>query len=195
MSGSPKRKLFSALSLASVLLGMAATSLSPVLAQGTGLTLFSGVKREFLLPHSFDFDSGQGGRERYRFRIPRKKMRYAATSIVITYPAYYKGKIDSDRSEVFVDDEDDPIAVESVSPPELIVFGKPDDDNKGEKDDDLYRIEILLQDTIPESSEVEIVMSNVKNPRVGQTYYFNARVQPPRDIVERYVGTWIVSID
>lgn len=193
-----KRKLLSALSLASLLLGTAAASL-PVLAQGTGLTLFSGVKREFLLPHSFDFDTGQGGRDRYRLRIPSRKMRYSASSIVITYPAYYKGTICTDecadKIEVFVDKADDPIAVESIVPPELVVIGKPDNDNGREDDDDIYRMEILLQETIPEESHVEIVLSDVKNPRIGQTYYFNARVQPPRDIVERYIGTWIVSID
>ncbi len=198
MSVSPKRKLFSVLSAASFAVGMAVASV-PALAQ-SGLTLFSGVKREFLLPHSFDFDAGAGGRDRYRLRIPRKKMLYTASSLVITYPSYFKGEIDLDRIEIFANKskkkgaEDEPVAIEAINPPELVIVGLPDDEEKG-IDDDFYRVEILLLDNIPQETEVEIVMSNVKNPRVGQTYYFNARVQPPRDIRERYVGTWIVSID
>lgn len=189
MPSSPKRKFLSALALAGYLLG-AATTL-PVLAQGTGLTLFSGVRREFLLPHSFDFDAGQGANDRYRMRIPAKKMRYSASSISITYPAYYKGKIKTDRTRIFVNKGDEPVALESITEPELIVYGEPD--NKSKENDDIYRMEILLQEVIPEGSSVEIVL-DVRNPRIGQTYYFNARVQPPRDIVDRYIGTWIVSI-
>ncbi|MEO0948623.1 MAG: DUF2808 domain-containing protein [Cyanobacteria bacterium J06641_5] len=188
----PKRNFLPAIALAGYLAGATVPTL-PALAQGTGLTLFSGVRREFLLPHSFDFDAGQGARDRYRMRIPAKKLRYAASSIVLTYPAYYKGKIDTERTEVRIGKRDrESVALESVSEPELLVYGEPDSESK--ENDDVYRMEILLVDTIPENTSVEIVL-NVRNPRIGQTYYFNARVQPPRDIVERYIGTWIVSID
>ena len=192
MLNSLTRKFLPALALAGYLTGSAVATL-PALAQGTGFTLFSGVRREFLLPHSFDFDAGQGADERYRMRIPARKLRYSASSIIITYPAYYKGKIKVDRTEVRVGKQKkEPVAIESINEPELLVYGEPDSDSK--ENDDVYRMEILLTETIPENTGVEIVL-NVRNPRIGQTYYFNARVQPPRDIVERYIGTWIVSID
>jgi hypothetical protein len=48
---------------------------------------------------------------------------------------------------------------------------------------------------IPAGEQVEIVLSNVRNPPSGGMYYFNARVESPGDVpLMRYIGTWVVGI-
>jgi hypothetical protein len=148
-----------------------------VLAQSNpGLTIFSGVDRKEILNYYLDFGGKAGGWDRYRLRIPGKKMTQGAARFFISYPEYYSGKFDVDKIEVRVKGESLPLR-------EVIW------------DQESRIIEIDLEKPILESNQVELVFSNVKNPRPGGTFYFQCQVLTPGQIPLRlHLGTWIVSI-
>lgn len=141
-----------------------------------GFTIFSGIKRENQLPFRLDFGGQSNAWDRYRLRIPSKKLNLAVSQFSISYPDYYKGKFDTDKIEVRIKDK--PVPLQEV------VWDK---ENR--------LVEIYPQEPVPAGSKVELVFSNVKNPTFGGTYYFNCQILSPGDVpLRRYVGTWILSI-
>ncbi|BAY13010.1 DUF2808 domain-containing protein [Calothrix sp. NIES-2098] len=169
------RRLLSTLAVTSCLLtGFQAVSW----AQGLpGLTLFSGVKSENQLPFRLDFGGQADGWDRYILRIPAKRMKLAVAQFAITYPDYYKGKFDPKNIEVKVKDKAVPLS-----------------EVKWDKEGRV--IQIYPQEPVPAGSKVELVLSNVKNPTFGGTYYFNCQILSPGDVpLLRYMGTWILSIN
>lgn len=141
-----------------------------------GLTIFSGVQRENILRYYFDFGGRAAAWDRLRLRIPSKKMELAVQQFVVRYPDYYTGKFNPDRIEVRVDGESLPIA-------------------EVDWDKDNYQIQIYMQEPVPAQEKVEIVLSDVKNPRFGGTFYFECLVWTPGDVpLPRYLGTWILTI-
>ena len=148
-------------------------------AQGgnPGLTIFGGVDRENILSYHLDFGGRPGGWDRYRLYIPGKKMTQGASKFFIAYPEYYDGKFDTDSIEVRVKGESLPVRE---------VFW----------DQESRIVEIDLENPIQESHKVEIVFSNVKNPRFGGTYYFHCQVlETGAQPVRLHLGTWILSIN
>ncbi|ARV57520.1 hypothetical protein BZZ01_01715 [Nostocales cyanobacterium HT-58-2] len=168
------RRLLSTLAVTSCLLaGIPAISWAQSLP---GWTLFSGVKSENQLPFRLDFGGQTNGWDRYRLRISNKKLKIAVAHFVISYPEYYKGSFDPKSIEVKVTGKK--IALSDV---------KWDKENRV--------IEIYPQEAVPAGTNVELVLSNVKNPSSGGVFYFNCSVQSPGDVpLSRYVGTWIISI-
>ena len=75
------------------------------LANGAGVILFGGIKRENQLSYRLDFDGQRNGWDRYRLRIPRGKMKADVVKFIITYPRYYKGKFEPKKIEVRVKEE------------------------------------------------------------------------------------------
>ena len=143
---------------------------------GSGLTIFSGVDRENILNYYLDFNGQRYNRDRYRLRIPGKKLMQGAAKFYIFYPDYYDGKFKEDKIEVRIDGE--PLALEQV------IWDKEN-----------YLIEIDLKEPLTESRKVELVFSGVKNPDIG-TYYFRCEVLPAVDLpIRQYIGTWIISIN
>ena len=141
-----------------------------------GFTLWSGVKRENQLPYKLDFGGQTSGWDRYRFRIPQKKLNLAVSQFSISYPDYFKGKFDTDKIEVRIKGEKVPL--------QEVVWDKEN-----------HKVDIYPQEPVPAGSRVELVFSNVKNPSSGGTFYFNCQIQTPGDVpLLRYLGTWIVSI-
>lgn len=141
-----------------------------------GLTIFSGVERENILSYHLDFGGSAGYRDRYRLDIPGKKITQGAAKFFIAYPDYYNGKFDPDKIEVRVQGKSLPLRD--------VVW-----------DQESRIIEIDLEEPITKSNKVEIVLSNVRNPRLG-TYYFHAQVLPAGDLpIRQYLGTWILSIN
>lgn len=141
-----------------------------------GFTIFSGVKRENQLPFRLDFGGQTNGWDRYRLRIPPKKLNLAVSQFSISYPDYYKGKFDTDEIEVRIRGKKVPL--------QEVVWDK---ENR--------LVEIYPVEPVPAASRVELVFSNVKNPTFGGTFYFNCQITTPGDVpLLRYVGTWIVSI-
>lgn len=168
------RRLLSALAITSFLV----TGFPALLwAQGLpGLTIFSGVKRESELPFRLDFGGRSDGWDRYRLRIPAKKMKLAVSEFAILYPDYYKGNFDTKRIEVRIGSKKMPLQ-----------------DVKWDKENHI--VQIYLQEPVPAGKAVELVFSNVKNPAFGGTYYFNCEILSPGDVpLRRRIGTWILSI-
>lgn len=167
-------RIFSILAVSGCLI----TGFAPIgLAQGLpGFTIFSGVNREDQLSWRMDFDGVPGMQDRYRLRIPAKKMELAVEQFSITYPDTYRGEFDPDAVAVKVDGDEVPL--------DEVTW---DSENRV--------IDIYPQQPVPAASKVEIVLSHVRNPnRVGM-HYFNAMVRSPGDLpLTRYVGTWILSI-
>jgi len=168
------RRALAALAAASCLVGSWATV---SVAQGglPGLTIFSGVDREYELGYRLD----NGGRinrfDRYHLRIPAEKLETAGGMFVVTYPDTYEGTIDVEEIELRIGGDAVPL--------EEITWNEED-----------RFVEIIPLEPIPALSRVEIVFSNVRNPRRTGTHYFNALVRAPGDVIPpQYVGTWILS--
>lgn len=151
---------------------------APLLAQGTpGLTIFSGVERANQLSYYLDFGGRRNHRDRYRLRVPADKMELGVKTFAISYPDYYDGVFDIEKIEVRADGRSFPI--------DEVVWNKAD-----------RVVLIYLVEPIEAGRGVELVFSNVRNPRWGGTYYFEGRASSPGDVpLPRYLGTWIVSID
>ena len=170
------KSLLTAIALATCTFGGAHTIAS---AQGTpGLVIF-GDRDVDILNYYLDFGGIADNRDRYRLRIPKKKLANGATQFVISYPDYFDGKFDTDRIEVRPNHEKD----ESL-PLKNVVW-----------DEENQLIQIDLAQPLKDPKKVEIVFSNVRNPDVG-TYYFYGQVVPAVNVpVPERIGAWVLSID
>jgi len=109
-------------------------------------------------------------------RIERKRMKVAVAQFTIDYPDYYKGTFDPKSVELMVNNKKVPVQ-----------------EVKWEKEN--YVISVFPKDPVPAGSNVEIILSNVKNPSNGGVFYFNCRVLSPGDVpLLRDIGTWILTI-
>lgn len=162
---------------ASLLAGWQAVT---VAQSNPGLTIFSGVERQNELSYHLDFGGNRDGRDRYRLRVPANKMEIGVAKWAVSYPDYFDqtgGKFDVDKIEVRVGDRSLPI--------QEVVWNKEDN-----------VVLIYMEETIEAGQGIELVFSNVNNPRWGGTFYFECRVATPGDVpLPRYLGTWIVSIE
>lgn len=142
-----------------------------------GFTLFGGPPRESQLPFRLDFGGRINVWDRYRLKIPRKKMNLAVSQFAISYPDYYKGRFDTKDVEVRVKGK-------SVKLDEVTW----DKENR--------TIQIFPREPVPAGNEVELILSNVRNPSSGGMFYFNCSIMTPGDVpLMRYIGTWLLSID
>lgn len=174
LSKVPSRKQFlSAVAITSCLIG-AIPAISQ--AQGLpGLTLFGGPRNGNSL--NFRLDYGAAGTwDRYRLRIPAKKLNLAVAQFTVDYPTHYEGKFDKKEVKVRVEGKTIPL--------QEVVWDK---ENR--------LIEIYPVDPIPAGNDVELVLSNVQNPTNRGMFYFNCRIVTPGDVpLLRYIGTWVLSI-
>jgi hypothetical protein len=159
-------------------------------ANAQGFVLFGGPGQGNTLDASLDYGSNGHPRDRYRLRIPSKKMTFAVSQFSISYPDYYNGEFDTeldpDRSDrrqpvrIQVDTGGDYEDVEV----EAVVW-----------DAENHVLDIFPKEPVPAGNKVEIVLSNVENPRFGGMYFFNCNVFSPGDLPQaRYLGTWVISI-
>ncbi|NEP45970.1 MAG: DUF2808 domain-containing protein [Okeania sp. SIO2H7] len=141
-----------------------------------GFTLFGGPEQANQL--NYRLDSGRAGVwDRYRLRIPAQKLNLAVAQLSIFYPDYYRGTFDPEKVEIKVKDESVPL--------DEVVW-----------DQENHFLEIYPAEPIPAGNKIEVVLHNVKNPRFGGMYYFNANIRTPGDVpLMRYVGTWVLSIE
>ncbi|MDB9375614.1 DUF2808 domain-containing protein [Nodularia sphaerocarpa] len=146
-------------------------------AQGLpGLTLFSGIKSENQLPFRLDFGGQANGWDRYILRIPAKQMNLAAAQFAVSYPDYYEGTFDPKKVEVKVRGKNVPL-------------------NEVKWNKEARILEIFPEEPVPAGGEVQLVLSNVRNPTFGGMYHFNCQILSPGDVpMLRYVGTWLLSI-
>ncbi|MDJ1183888.1 DUF2808 domain-containing protein [Roseofilum casamattae] len=174
---SMKRPLMALAIATSLVAGIPTLSLANGLP---GLTIFGGTDREHALPYRLDFDGYPNQTDRYRLRIPPKKMTEAVQQFTISYaesPATFTGRIDPDRVEVRIKGKAQPL--------EEVIW---DEENR--------LIEIYPTEAIPAATaNLEVVLSNVKNPGFG-IYRFKCLAIVPGDVpLPRYLGTWEITID
>ena len=152
-------------------------SASPLLAQALpGLVLFGGVSQENQLGYRLDFNGVPRRRDRYRLRIDRRDLAVGVSQITVMYPDYFDGSFDLEDIEVEVEGEE--VVLESV-----------------DWDEQNYELRFNPVEPIPANSSVEIIMSNVRNPRDSGFYYFHAVALPTEDVpIRRYIGTWVIGI-
>ena len=62
-----------------------------------GLTIFSGVERDNILNYRLDFGGNAGGWDRYRLRVPGKKITEGVAKFFISYPDYFDGKWNTEK--------------------------------------------------------------------------------------------------
>ncbi|MEL6438665.1 MAG: DUF2808 domain-containing protein [Cyanobacteria bacterium J06621_8] len=170
------KPLLAALTIASCTLGGIHTV---TLAQGgSGLVIFGDRDVDFL-SHFLDFGGIADNRDRYRLRIPKKKLVNGATQFVISYPDYFDGKFDTERIEVRPNgDKKQSLPLKNVIWDEENLF-----------------VQINLAEPLKDPQKLELVFSGVKNPDVG-TYYFYATVVPAINLpVPERVGAWVISIN
>ncbi len=169
----PMRRLLAALACTLVIAGV------PILTKAEGLpgfTLFGGPPRDNQLPFRLDYGGNTNGWDRYRLRIPGKKMKLAVAQFSITYPDYYRGEFDTKRIEVRQKGKSLPL--------QEVTWDK---ENR--------IIQIYPVEPVPAGNQVEIVFSNVKNPSFGGMFYFNCQITSPGDVpLLRYLGTWVLTI-
>lgn len=155
------------------------TALPSVVSAQTnpGLTIFSGVDRKDELGYRLDFGGKAGQWDRYRLRIPGKRLTQGVDKFFVSYPDYFNGKFDLDKIEVR--------AKNTSLPVREVIW-----------DQESRIIEIALEEPLLESNQVELVFSNVKNPDSGGTFYFQGQILTPGQVPLRLsVGTWILSIN
>lgn len=172
------KKLTTRIFMALALSGCLLAGIAPIIqAQGLpGLVIFSGVERENQLSFRLDSNGRPYQRDRYHLRISRQKMRTPVSEFTVTYPETFEGTFDDDNIDLRINDDD--VALDQVT-----------------WDRESREILIYPVEPVSADSRVEIVLSNVRNPRSGGTHYFNALVRTPGDIpLRRYIGTWIISI-
>jgi hypothetical protein len=171
------RRSFTGLAIASALVAVV-PKLSVAQSGLPGLTLFGGVKGDDNLNYRLDFGGRTNGWDRYRLRVPSKKMKLAVAQFAISYPDYFKGTFDGSVKGVDLQVQGKSVKVEEV---------------KWNKEDNL--IEIFPAEPVPANSSVEIWLENVRNPSAGGMFYFNLQVMSPGDTpLLRYLGTWIIQI-
>ena len=145
------QRLLVAIALATCTLGGTYTVASA--QSNPGLVLF-GKDDVDVLNYYLDFGGQAKARDRYRLRIPAKKLPSGAIKFMISYPDYFDGKFDTDKIEVRLKGDK-----KKSLPLREVIW-----------DQDSRMVQIELEKPLKKSTKVEIVLSNVKNPGVG-TYY------------------------
>jgi len=113
-------------------------------AQSTpGFTIFSGVAREDQLSYYLDFGGQRDGWDRYRLKIPAKKMELGVAQFAISYPDYFDGKFDPKKIEV-------------------VVKGKSVKVSEVNWDKENHLIQIYMEEPITAGNNVELVYNKVK---------------------------------
>ena len=173
------RRLLSAVAITGFLLG----GMPTITSAQSGLTLFSGVKRENELSYRFDFGGNAGDTDRLRLRISGKRLKMAVEKFVVAYPDYYDGEFDTDEIEILVGRKKRRRKNVEIS------------EVKWDKESGV--IEIYPKEPIAAGKTVELHLGNAELPDFPGTFYFRCLVQSPGDktALTRYCGTWIVGVN
>jgi Protein of unknown function (DUF2808) len=156
-------------------IGVSGIATPNALAQN-GVTIFSGVERNQELSYSTDFGAHPGQTDRYYLKLNKVKMKQAVEKFVLVFPDNFDGKLDTKQVEINVNGKK--VEVQEVN-----------------WDKDNQRLEIYPKEAVPAKTNVQLVLSNVTNPRGGM-YYVNCLIKAPGDVpIFRDLGTWIMSFD
>ncbi len=134
---------------------------------------------------SYVLEYGTPGHMRDRYRLQLGRQNTAISSIRVDYPDYYDGQFSENR-----------ISLRRTPKNRIFNFNRAEEIPLASAtvDNESRIIEIVPEEDIPAGVPVEVVLSNVRNPRSGGMYYFNAWISSPNDVLVQPVGTWILSI-
>jgi hypothetical protein len=175
-----KQRLAQRFGTALAIAGCFATGLTTaVVAQsGPGLTIFSGIDREYELGYHLDYEGISNRYDNYHLRVPADKLELAVSQFAVTYPDTYEVNFDVEDVEIRLEVDGESVPLDSVS-----------------WDVDNRIIEIFPTDPVPARSDVEIVLKDIRNPGGSGIHYFNCLIRSAGDVpMLRYVGTWIINI-
>jgi hypothetical protein len=187
---SSKTLLTSVLSLA--LVGSAAGALIQPIASAEGLPgitfRWNNNGQKFTeLRYAIDHSTVPNGLARYRLRLGPGDMKLAASQFSINYLDAFDGDIDAKNIELRTCKKAGSILSNAKCtkvPVDEITY-----------DPAVRRISIYPTQPVPAGSNVEIVLSNVRNPTGPGMYQMNALVESPGDTpMLRYVGSWLLTI-
>ncbi len=188
MSSNPFLK--SVLSLA--LVGGAAGALISPIASAEGLPgitfRWNNNGQKFTeLRYAIDHSAVPNGLARYRLRLGPGDMKLAAAQFSINYLDAFDGDIDAKNIELRTCKKAGSILSNAKCtkvPVDEITY-----------DPAVRRISIYPTQPVPAGSNVEIVLSNVRNPTGPGMYQMNALIESPGDNpMLRYVGSWLLTI-
>lgn len=160
--------------------GMALTAITPAPVQAQsncGVTLWSGLPRDYIFCYYLDYGGKARSWDHYHFYIPQSKLPKATKEITLVYPDYYNGELNLKEVEVIVDKKAQKIAA---------VEANRNEDNS---------VTITLEEPLTTNKQVEIVFSDVYNPDAGAIFEFKAKVQMVGGRLPVYIGSWLLSID
>ncbi|PZD72293.1 hypothetical protein C1752_03880 [Acaryochloris thomasi RCC1774] len=123
--------------------------------------------------------------DRHRYKLGRQSV--AMDSITVAFPDYFDGRFSAKNVTLR----------ESAKGSNIFNFKKGKDIPLAtvEYDEDNRVLELVPESPVPAGTRSEVVISNMKNPRSGGTYFINARITSPGDVpLSKYIGTWVVSI-
>ncbi|NJN30027.1 MAG: DUF2808 domain-containing protein [Synechococcales cyanobacterium RM1_1_8] len=185
----PKRALKSGLAIAAIASG-AALAAPVVQAQDTSGFSFRWDNREGFneLKYTIELSNSPGNRGRYRFKIGARDMKLAASQFVINYPEFFDGKFNTDEVELRICSSVGSMMSRarcSAVPLDEVNF-----------DTENQRIALYPAEPVPAGTNLELVFSDVRNPRNQGMYQFNVMIESPGDVpLLRPLGSWVVSID
>jgi Protein of unknown function (DUF2808) len=184
LSKRPFRLLLTSLCVAGSLVSTLPTITSAQSNPGFSFVWGDGPGRKQQLGYVLDYGTPGHSQDRYRLKLGRQNV--AIDSITITYPNYYDGTFNEKR-----------VTLQEAPKNKFLGFGKTKqiEVSSVKLDKDNRLIEIVPKEPIPSGVPVEVVLSDVQNPRSGGMYYFNAYINSPGDVpLRRYLGTWILSL-
>lgn len=190
----PKRFIQSALSGA-ILSGAAIAgyvALGTPIAQASDLPgiTFRWNNREGFneLSHVIELSNSPNNWGRYRLKIGARDMKLAVSQFVVNYPDYFDGKFNADEVEIRTCSRPGNFLSRARCTP--IAMDEVDIDTENQ------RIALYPLEPIPAGTNVELVFSDVKNPRSRGMYQFNAMIESPGDVpLLRPIGSWILGIE
>jgi hypothetical protein len=180
----PFRLLLTSLCVAGSLVSTLPTITSAQSNPGFSFVWGDGPGRKQQLGYVLDYGTPGHSQDRYRLKLGRQNV--AIDSITVTYPNYYDGTFNEKR-----------VTLQESPKNKFLGFGKTKqiEVSSVKVDKDNRVIEIVPKEPIPSGVPVEVVLSDVQNPRSGGMYYFNAYINSPGDVpLRRYLGTWILSL-
>lgn len=184
-----KRLFKSVLSVAAIAAGVVAISPLAQAQSLPGITFRWNNRDGFNeLQHAIELSNSANNWGRYRLKIGARDMKLAASQFVINYPTYFDGKFNADAVEIRVCSSTGSFL--SRAKCSTVALDEVDIDTENK------RIALYPLEPVPAGSNLELVFSDVKNPRNRGMYQFNAMIESPGDVpLLRPLGSWILTID
>jgi hypothetical protein len=186
------KPVVSAMAIATcVVAGHVLVQATAVSAQGLPGITFRWKDREGFkeLGHVIDLSNNPNQWGRYRLQIGARDLKVAASQFTVNIPDHFDGEFDKDRIELRICSKAGSMMSRAKCK------AAPVDEVK--LDMTARQIAIYPVTPVPAGTNVELVFSNVRNPRSPGMYQFNGLIEVPGDNIPllKSVGSWILSID